>query len=229
MGCFKIMSNNLDTFVYLNRRILTVTENKQNLISIVCKKLLTDTEFHLKCTQSHRLVVTGEEDTPIEIHKGVKIMRHDLKTTHEEADVIMIWQMYDTVENNHKGIAVIADDTDVFVLLVHYYFALSLSVLLIMESPIKERTVVDIGKTVLANRNIVRELLPAHAISGCDTVAAYYEVGKGKVVKALQAGYSIDMLGDFSYSEENVLEQATKFISSCYSRPGISDMTVCRQ
>ena len=47
-----------------------------------------------------------------------------------------------------------------------------------MESPIKGRMVVDIGKTVQKHSELVEGILPAHALSGCDTVASYFGIGK---------------------------------------------------
>jgi len=43
---------------------------------------------------------------------------------------------------------------------------------------------IDIKGTVKKHAKIVKELLPAHAISGCDTVGAYHGIGKGTVVKS---------------------------------------------
>ncbi|KAH3846798.1 hypothetical protein DPMN_089105 [Dreissena polymorpha] len=53
--------------------ILAVTEHKQQLIALMCNALCTDKDFHLICTQTHTLVVSGDHDTPNEIYKGVKI------------------------------------------------------------------------------------------------------------------------------------------------------------
>ncbi len=54
---------------------------------------------------------------------------------------------------------------------------------MVMESPIKERTVIDIRATVEKHRAIIPALLAGHAISGCDTVAACFGIGKGKILK----------------------------------------------
>ena len=65
---------------------------------------------------------------------------------------------------------VIADDTDVFVLLVHFKHAGSLGDgPIYMESPLHQRGVIDIDATVEKNRSIIPGLLAAHALSGCDT------------------------------------------------------------
>ena len=53
---------------------------------------------------------------------------------------------------------------------------------------------IDIKGTVKKHAKIVKELLPAHAISGCDTVGAYHGIGKGTVVKMLKLGTSYRLL-----------------------------------
>ena len=62
-----------------------------------------------------KLVVTGLNDTPIQIHNGVVTDLILLKTSHEEADVIMINQLLwvVTTSSTTKSVKVICDDTDV--------------------------------------------------------------------------------------------------------------------
>ena len=38
----------------------------------------------------HKLIVTGQELTPVEIYQGEVTERHDMATLHEEADVIVV-------------------------------------------------------------------------------------------------------------------------------------------
>ena len=77
------------------------------------------------------LAVTGETESPIDIHKSVTIERINLKTIHEEADHILS-QMVSTAHENQKEVSVVSDDTDVFVLLLHYYQAQNLSIPVVM-------------------------------------------------------------------------------------------------
>ncbi len=61
-------------------------------------------------------MVAGSDPVPIEING--KVTRHiDLSAMHEEADTIIIHQLLATKPNRSL---VIADDTDVFVLLCHF-------------------------------------------------------------------------------------------------------------
>jgi hypothetical protein len=74
-------------------------------------------------------------------------------------------------KENSTNITVLSDSTNVFVLLLHYDLDGDLELTVRMESPIKDRVVVDISKIVENHRDIISEILAAHALSGCDTVA----------------------------------------------------------
>ena len=71
-----------------------------------------------------------------------------------------------------RWIRVLCDDTDVFVLLLHFYSLMKTSCPLIMESFFKDRQCIDIKATVTKHKDIIPHILAAHALSGCDTVAA---------------------------------------------------------
>ena len=51
--------------------VLSVTKNKQQLIKMICDELIKDEVFNKEHTSSHRLIATGDDDTPVEIHKAV--------------------------------------------------------------------------------------------------------------------------------------------------------------
>ncbi|KAJ8027560.1 hypothetical protein HOLleu_32732 [Holothuria leucospilota] len=97
-----------------------------------------------------------------------------------------------------------------------------------MESPIKSRTVVDIGQTVETNIGIVGDILAAHALTGCDTVACYYGIGKGTVVKMLREGYSLSFLGEIDAPGQEGIKQATSFMTDWYGQNGIKSMSDAR-
>ena len=100
--------------------LLTVTQNKIQLIDLNVAALQKEKDQFKLCGQ--KLVVTGRDPIPVEINKGVVIRRCDLKTMQEEADVIMIQHMIAISEElDGAGIRVKCDDTDVFVLLLHFY------------------------------------------------------------------------------------------------------------
>ena len=90
-------------------------------------------------------------------------------------------------EQNGVGIRVMCDDTDVFVLLLYFYNLRQMTFPLIMESLIKDRKRIEIKATATKHKDIIPHILVAHALSGCDTVAQCWGIGKGKVVKVLKA------------------------------------------
>ena len=58
----------------------------------------------------------------------------------------------------------------------------------------------------------------AHALTGCDTVACCYGVGKGSALKVLKDGNSLSLLGVIDVPMESVIVQATRFMSACYGK-----------
>ena len=166
--------------------VLTVSEIKKQLISCVAKLLMEDAPFH-EFTHTNVLRLVGQEAAPIEIsHGGVVIRREDLATNHEEPDNIIVQQEMECAKSNQLNeIVVNSDDTDVFVLLFHCYNTGNLKSRVIMESLIKARTAIDIGLTVEKQARIVPEILAAHALTGCDTVACCFGIEKGTPVKVL--------------------------------------------
>ena len=162
------------------------------------------------------LVVTGKADIPVEVRQGERLERTDLRTNHEEEDVIIPHQVVQFASNTKKTLKYISDDTDVFVLLAHYYQQCQLSASLLMEPTSPERTSVNIGDTVKKHQAIVPHLLAAHALTRCDTVGCYFGVGKVKAVKVLKAGHKLDSIGQPESQQETVIQEATQFIAACY-------------
>ena len=74
-------------------------------------------------------------------------------------------------------------------------------------------TVTDIGETVLKHAMIMPHLLSLHALTGCDTVPSYKNIGKPKALKVLKDGVTPPVLGEGSPD----IDQATKFIAKCYN------------
>jgi len=207
--------------------MLTVTENKVQLVELIVQRL-KESCANLAYTQ-HKLVVTGHHAVPIEINLGCIIERRDLESNQEEADVIIIHQLLSIVqEGASKNITVLCDDTDVFVLLLHFYQTENLNCNIIMESTSRDRKVVDIRLTVEKHKEIIPHLLAAHAVSGCDTVAQYWGIGKGTAVKKLQAGYKLVLLGETNAPTADVIQEASVFIAACYGHTNISTMTDVR-
>ncbi len=183
-----------------------MTRNKIQLINIICEQLILIYQQH-HSNDIHRLVITSQGEVPVEVHRGIVINHNDLKTSHEEADVIIIHQLCEFVVNNPQCITVVCDDTDVFLLLVHHY--------VVQQMACSGRTVVDIGETAKKHAAIVTQLLALHAITGCDTVAQLTGIGKITAIKTLLAGQSLKLLGE-ELTKMDIAEECTQFIAACY-------------
>ena len=133
---------------------------------------------------------------------------------HEDADVIIPNQVEYLANLGCCRIKVNSDDTNVFVLLVHYYTDKKLTATLIMEPTSQGCLSVNTGSTVAKHRSIAPHLLSA----GCDTVASYFGIGKTKVIKALGAGNRLSHLGNPMASVEDIPCESAAFVATCYGQ-----------
>ena len=79
---------------------------------------------------------------------GVCVPRYDLTTTHEEEDLILVQQAFHCLSEG-SCVRVVADDTDVFILLLHFYYVLKSTATVQMESLGESVSVIDIGVTII--------------------------------------------------------------------------------
>ena len=155
----------------------------------------------------------------MQIDKGIVILRHNMVVQQEEADTIIVHQV---AFIHPKRALVIADDTDVYLLLMHFSFTRDITGKVFMSSPIHGRAVLDISEAVERNLDIMPNLLAAHGITGCNTVGTYSGIGKTLALKALP------LLGDADKSIDDVLPECTSFILACYNQKGCTTMTEAR-
>ena len=93
-----------------------MSSNKEQLIDLI----LTELIYH-KDMLNGKLLITGNDPVLIQINQGVVSRRDDMTITHEEADTMIIQQVAYVGAAN---VLVVADDTDVFVLLCHFVLRL---------------------------------------------------------------------------------------------------------
>ena len=127
--------------------------------------------------------------------------RVDVKSCLEEADLIIGQQAILASENN-KTVSVISDDTDVFVLLLHFYVAHKCTANMYMSSPKnrsakdmdlsspqltnqEERPVIDMKMTAKRHESLLQNNLQLHALTGADTIAAHFRIGKKRALNTL--------------------------------------------
>ena len=102
-----------------------------------------------------------------------------------------------------------------------------------MESPIQDRVTTDINATVRKHAKIIPGLLAANALTGCDTVASLYGLGKATVLKKLsEEDHDLSLIGDSTLQPESygiMVQQATRFILSCYGQSQAQSLTDARK
>ena len=127
------------------------------LIDLICE----DMAFYKDDIWQHKLVLTGSDPVPVEINRGVVIKRQDMTTKQEEANTMVVQQVE---EVKAKKVLVVADDTDIFVILLHFCCQgdIPASTSALIVSPIRGRVVIYINATVDLYRDIIPDLLAAH-------------------------------------------------------------------
>ena len=116
--------------------VLTVDENKRQLTDIICEYTVERARANEEPAR-HKLLVSGREPLPLELLRGHKRNREDLRTTHEEAGVTMMYQGIQSARSGVQSVKVISDDTDVFALLMHFSIQNKKSRSFIIEAQVK--------------------------------------------------------------------------------------------
>ena len=156
------------------------------------------------------------------------IPRPDIFISHEETDNIIIQQTFMANEQGAECLSAMADDND-YILLLHYYNQKERNIPMFMESSVHIRQTTDLRATAKEHANILPNLLAAHGLSGNDTVAPCYGIGKMKINKTLKQGnHSLSCLGDSSANWPDVVKQATSFMLARYGVPKLDNMTQAR-
>ena len=194
--------------------LLNVTENKVQIIKLVVEALCAG-----PTPLGQRLVVTASDSHPIEVGVGPQ----EIAVTHEEADVVMAYHIVREAQAGLSPIKVISDDNDVLVILAHHLqvligFMNSRPILLTMELCSGGCAVIYINSVIINNASIMKNLLAAHAITGCDTVSSFACIGKGTVFNQLRKFSEELSVGDVSIPLTDIISSATKFVASLYSR-----------
>ena len=167
-------------------------QNKRQVICLICQFIFDHKD---EMTSEYKLVITGTDPIPIEMTAGNIRERTDIQTTHEEADVIVPRRVVYLAESGKNNVTVLADDTDIFVLLLHAYIEKKLSCSLMMAGTNMSRSAANITATAEKHAPILADLLAAHIISGCDTMSYLWGIGKATVRKVLKSGTPLKNLG----------------------------------
>ena len=205
------------------KNVLGSYSTKQNLILLIVDQLTN----HYAHQNSTNFFITGPSATT-QNHQGQSVERFDLRNTHEEADCIIIHQLKTAIDEGAQCVKIICDDTDVFVLLMHYYHLFKWNCDVLMEGTSGERRVISIREAVGQHSADIESLLALHALSGCDTVPQMSGIGKKKALNALRKGNLLQKLGNIDESLQSIVDEACKFITACYGVEKCSSIASAR-
>jgi len=118
------------------------------------------------------------------VFEGEKITRVDLSSTHEEADIFLAQQaIHIAKEDPESAVSVVSDDTDVFALLLYFYWNEKLQSTMTMQSPIKGRSCIDIKETSRIHSDIAPSVLALHALQVATQLQQHMELARQKQLK----------------------------------------------
>ena len=133
---------------------------------------------------------------------------------HEEADLNMdSYALTMSREHGCRQIQIVSDNTDVFVLPVHLHW--KRRPLAAITLKLFDGKTIDINATAMALGDKCTQLLPMHAITGCESVS--YPFGKGKVS-------SLKVIMDSDDLEIEVFGESNATMSDVMCTVGVSDV-----
>ena len=115
-----------------------------------------------------------------------------------------------------------------FTLLCYHYQKSGFSASLMMQSSVSGRACLDIPETVKKHPTLITQILAIHAISGLDTVAACYGIGKTTAVAISKGGFLLNFLGVVDVPGDDVGKGKTKFMVAAYNGSGVTMSECCQ-
>ena len=159
---------------------MSVSENKAEFNVFLCEYLKLN--LHAKLARDSSVILAGGFTLPEQavcITSDGSTDRSDLYSAHEEADTRIIFHLFN-LDKSHTGpemtVMVKVMDTDIFILLVHYF---SKDILFETGSQTGKhdlRRIVSIRDVCSSIPGSLCEILPAvHALTGCAALLPYLE------------------------------------------------------
>jgi hypothetical protein len=169
------------------QQFLTNPKNKEQLISLLLSEWKQD-RHAIKLHNKELFFVQGEEVYSLcssDGHKTICRNVERLYSLHEEADPRIILHSIDAANQEQAPILVSSPDTDVFVLLTHFYNDIDSPVYFETGTGDKKR-IIDVGKVYTKiGHETAKALLGIHATTGSDTTSAFVRKGKIKPMQLM--------------------------------------------
>ncbi len=108
-----------------------------------------------------------------------------------------------------------------------YYKQRQLTCNLMMMRTDSGRKCVDVKACVKMHDDIIQADLPAHVLSGCDTVSELWGIGKGTETNVLKSGKKhLTTLGITTQNDDCIYSNQLAFIAQCYDHQNESNVRV---
>lgn len=142
----------------------------------------------------------------------------NVKFADGDADTLIVTTAVAISDNLPEGtVAVVSEDTDIIVLLIHYCHK---KMFMIRPGKVsKPNKIIDIPALQQKLGDLKNVILSVHAISGCDTTSAVFNKGKINLVNTIQKKKLCELLKEFYNPEatkEKLEEVTSQFFIAAY-------------
>ena len=155
---------------------------------------------------------------------------YTVKQATNDADCLIV-ETAINIAREGQAVTVVADDTDVFVMLVHHFEEMAADMYMLSE--VAKRTgsrpsIVSIREVCAAmGSKAASQILAVHALSGCDTTSSLFGHGKAKVFRKISTSIDTqvltDTLGSSKSTKDEVLLAGLDLLAMIYGgKPGDS-------
>ena len=134
---------------------------------------------------------------------------------YEEADLSIIAYANQVAKTGTRHLQILADDTDIFILLLYWYWLTKHSALITMRR--FDGRVIDIAATAMTLGNSCKNILAIHALTGCDTVSYPFGKGKIKAITLLKNNQcDLHLIGNIETPHSLLFEKSRNFFCLLY-------------
>ena len=166
------------------KKVISNTKSKHELTRFFTL-FLTENSQDLLDDQSEVYVAGGIGDTALRVTSSCIEYVPQLRSNHEEADSRLMLHIAYAGRQNTQQACVSSPDTDVLVLLVHFFSELNISQIFFKTG--RKTTYRNMTRYIPVHSVFnslspqqVNILLPVYCLTGCDTCSSFYGVGKKK-------------------------------------------------
>jgi hypothetical protein len=159
-------------------------------------------------------------------HPNLQLIGDACVYQHEEADVKVISYLLELLPQK-RHVQILADDTDIFVLLVYFVWYHKPAARVSMKK--YNGKVIDINATAYKLGDKSFDLIGVHALSGCDTVS--YPFGKGKVSAVnlmLKLDLKLQVFAEPGAESDEWMTAGMNFLSYLYSAKTVESLSTLR-